>query len=277
MATTRELVSTRYGTDIGVGDDMEASGTIAELLSRRSIRLYEDRAVEDGLLDVLLACAQSAPTKSNLQQYSIVVVQDKATRARLAPFVPRTKSLPDVPGVLVFCADMRRGQRVTGFRGKQHCNNNMDTFLNATVDASLAMGFFVVAAEAVGLGCAPLSSLRDYMYQVAEVLELPDGVFPVAGVMFGWPSAKGYVNQRLAQSNVVHRERYDDSNLEAEIDGYDRTRDAAFPIPDERQAKREFFGTAGFYGWSEHISRQLGVPERAEFRAFLKNHGFDLA
>ena len=277
MATIREMVGARYGTDIGVGDDTEAGGTIAGLLSRRSIRLYEDRPVDNDLLDVLLACAQSAPTKSNLQQYSIVVVQDKATRTKLAPFVPRTKILPDVPGLLVFCADMRRGQRVTGFRGKQHCNNNMDTFLNAAVDASLAMGFFVVAAEAAGLGCAPLSSLRDYMYQVAEVLELPDGVFPVAGVMFGWPSAKGYVNQRLPQSIVIHRERYDDSTLEAGIDGYDRTRDAAFPVPAEKQAKQDFFGTADFYGWSEHISRQLALPERAEFRAFLKSHGFDLA
>ena len=277
MATTRELVSARYGTDIGVGDEAEATGTIAGLLSHRSIRLYEDRPVEDDLIDVLLACAQSAPCKSNLQQYSIVVVQDKATREKLAPFVPRTKSLPTVPALLVFCADMRRGQRVTGFRGKQHCNNNMDTFLNATIDASLAMGFFVAAAEAAGLGCAPLSSLRDYMYQVAEVLELPDGVFPIAGVMFGWPSGPGYVNQRLPQSIVIHRERYDDSNLEAEIDAYDQTRHNAFPIPDERQAKRDFFGTAEFYGWSEHISRQLGVPERSEFRAFLKSHGFDLA
>jgi nitroreductase/FMN reductase [NAD(P)H] len=107
------------------------------------------------------------------------------------------------------------------------------------VDASLVMGFFVVAAEAAGLGCAPLSSLRDHMYQVADVLGLPDGVFPVAGVMCGWPDAKGHVNQRLPQSVVLHRERYDDSNLEAEINTYDQTRHAAFPSPPERQNKTD--------------------------------------
>ncbi len=277
MATTRELVTARYGRDIGVGDDTEAEGVVAALLSRRSIRLYEDRPVDPGLLDVLLASAQSAPTKSNLQQYSIVVVQEKETREKLAPFVPRTKILKDVPGLLVFCADMRRGQRVTGFAGKAHANNNMDTFANATIDAALALGFFVAAAEGAGLGTAPLSSLRDFMYQVAEVLELPDGVYPIAGVMFGWPSATGYVNQRLPQSAVVHRERYDDSNLEADIAQYDETRHSAFPIPDDKQSKQDFYGIAEKYRWSEHISRQLGVPERAEFRAFLKSHGFDLA
>jgi nitroreductase/FMN reductase [NAD(P)H] len=123
-------------------------------------------------------------------------------------------------------------------------NNNLDTFLNATVDASLVMGFFVAAAEAAGLGCAPLSSLRDHMYGVADVLGLPDGVFPVAGVMCGWPEVEGYVNQRLPQSVVVHRDQYDDSNLEAEIDGYDQTRHAIFPVPDTRQSKQDLFGVA---------------------------------
>lgn len=277
MATLRELVTARYGTDIGVGDDSEAEGTVAALLSRRSIRAYRDEPVPDSLIDVLLAAAQSAPTKSNLQQYSIVVVQDPAVRKRLAPWVPRTSILETVPGLVVFCADMRRNQRIGDFRGKPHQNNNLDTFLNATVDAALAMGFFTVAAEAAGLGTACLSSLRDHMHGVARVLELPDGVFPIAGLMFGWPSAEGYVNQRLPQSVVVHRERYDDGGLEAGIDAYDRTRHAIFPTPPDRQRQRALYGEAEFYGWSEGVARQLSIPERAEFKAFLKRHGFDLA
>lgn len=277
MPRLKTHIDARYGKDAGIGGTADDTGMLTHLLSRRSIRAYKGDPVPDSLLEVLIACAQSAPTKSNLQQYSILVVQDPSVRKALAPWCPRTSILETVPALLVFCADMRRNQRIGGFRGKPHVNNNMDSFLNATVDASLAMGFFVAAAEAAGLGCAPLSSLRDYMYGVADVLGLPDGVFPVAGVMCGWPEAAGYVNQRLPQSVVVHRDRYDDSNLEAEIDSYDQTRHAAFPIPDERQSKQDLFGIARFYGWSEHISRQLAVPERADFRAFLKSHGFDLA
>lgn len=277
MAGLKDLIDKRYGRDAGMDGEADEAGVLAHLLSRRSIRAYRDEPVPDALVDVLIACAQSAPTKSNLQQYSIIVVSDPAVRKALAPWCPRTKILETVPLLLVFCADMRRNQRIGGFRGKPHVNNNMDTFLNATVDASLAMGFFVVAAEAAGLGCAPLSSLRDHMYGVADVLGLPDGVFPVAGVMCGWRELEGYVNQRLPQSVVVHRDRYDDSGLEAEIDTYDRTRHAIFPVPDERQSKPDLYGIAEFYGWSEHISRQLSVPERPEFKAFLKSHGFDLA
>lgn len=277
MATLRELTTARYGTDIGVGDDTEATGAIAGLLSRRSIRSYRDEPVADALVDLLLACAQSAPSKSNLQQYSILVVKDADRRKRLAPWCPRTAILETVPGLVVFLADMRRNQRIGAMRAKPHDNNNLDTFLNATVDAALAMGFFTVAAEAAGLGTACLSSMRDHMAGVARVLELPAGVFPIAGVMFGWPAADGYVNQRLPQSIAIHRDRYDDSALDAGIDQYDRTRHAAFPVPPERQRQRALYGEAEFYGWSEAVARQLSIPERPEFKAFLQRHGFDLA
>ncbi len=276
MATTKDLLTARYGKDTGIGDSSVVSEKIEALLSRRSIRLYKDEEVSDTLLDVLLGCAQSAPSKSNLQQYSIIVVKDQAIRDQLAPWCPRTTGLERKPVLLVFCADIRRNQRIGEFRNRPNVNNNMDAFLNATVDAALAMGFFVTAAEAAGLGTAPLSSLRDNMYAVADILEMPDGVFPIAGVMAGWPEAPGYVNQRLPQSVVVHRDRYDDSNLEAGIDEYDQTRHAAFPIPEERQTHTDLWGVAEFYGWSEHISRQLGKPERPEFKAFLQSHGFDL-
>ena len=133
------------------------------------------------------------------------------------------------------------------------------------------------AAEASGLGTAPISSLRDNIHAVSKILGLPHGVFPVAGVIAGWPAGNGYINQRLPQSVVIHRDQYEDINLENEINEYDQTRDRIFPIPEERQTRTDLWGVAEFYGWSEHISRQLGKPERPEFKAFLKSHGFDLS
>ena len=85
MATLKELVAQRFGIDIdGVGD-APAEGTVAQILARGSQRHYTDRAVTDELLSVLLACAQAAPTKSDLQQYSIIVVKDPAVREALPP------------------------------------------------------------------------------------------------------------------------------------------------------------------------------------------------
>ena len=276
METLREMIASRYGRETGIGDNTQENTKLTDFLSRRSIRVYKNDPVPEDLIQVLIACAQSAPTKSNLQQYSILVVKEQSIRNQLAPWCPRTKGLEYVPVLLVFCADIRRNQSVAKFRQKRYANNNMDTFLNATVDASLSMGFFVAAAEAAGLGCAPLSSLRDNIDAVSDILNLPKGVFPVAGVMCGWPKVEGYVNQRLPQSVIVHYDRYDDKNLEQNINDYDQARHAIFPVPKEGQSKQDLFGTASFYGWSEHVSRQLAIPERANFRAFLLEHGFNL-
>lgn len=276
MATIAELYAARYGADTGLDADLPTDGTVAGILSRRSNRRYTDAPVDDALLDVLLACAQSAPTKSNLQQYSIVVVSDAAVRGRLAPLCPDTGWLETCPVFLVFCADMRRAQKLAELRNHPHANNNMDTFLNAVVDAAMAMQSFITAAEAAGLGCAPISEVRNRIEEFSAVLELPSGVFPIAGLTAGWPTQAGFINQRLPQSVVVHRDRYDESHLEAEIDAYDRMRHAIFPLPPEKQRHVDKYGALDFCGWSENVARQLSVPERKGFRDFLERRGFDL-
>ncbi len=37
----------------------------------------------------------------------------------------------------------------------------LDAFFNATVDAGIALSAFSIAAEAVGLGCCPISAVRN--------------------------------------------------------------------------------------------------------------------
>ena len=269
-------INDRYGSATELGKGIDVNKQVISLLSRKSIRVFKDKRISREMLETLIACSQSAPTKSNLQQYSIIVVEDPIVRARLAPWCPRTKIIESVPGLVVFCADLRRNRQVGEFTGKKNKNNNMDSFLNAAVDGALALGYFVAGAEAAGLGCAPLSSLRDSIHGVSEVLKLPSGVFPIAGVMFGWPDTEGYVNQRLPQGAVVHYNTYDDTDLEKHISNYDQIRHKAHAVPPERQQKTDLYGVADPYFWSEHISRQLSVPERAEFRAYLEENGFAL-
>ena len=277
MSTTAELINARYGRETDIGAGVAAEGAAAQILAHRSLRRYTDDPVSEPVLELLLACAQSAPTKSNLQQYSIIVVADPEVRKSLAPLCPDTGWLEKCPVVLVFCADMRRAQRLGEFRDHAHENNNMDTFLNAVVDSAMAMQCFITAAEATGLGCAAISEVRNRIAEVSDVLGLPDGVFPIAGLTAGYPSQPGFANQRLPQSVVVHRDRYDDSNLDSDVDAYDRLRHEIFPLPPERQRRVDKFGALEFCGWSENVARQLSEPERPGFRNFLLSRGFDLS
>jgi nitroreductase/FMN reductase [NAD(P)H] len=263
------LIRARYGalpfSPATVGD------ALALLLDRRVTRRYRPDDVPEALLNTVLAGAQSAPAKSDLQQYSIIVTRDAEKIARVADAIGTMPWIEEAPILLLFCGDIRRGRALCALHGRTHANDSVDTFLNASVDAALAMGFCVMAAEAAGLGTCPVSYVRNHLPLIEELFGLPDGVFPVAGLTLGFAAARNATSPRLPQAVVVHRERYDDRGLATALPAYDALRPPAKPrYPEAHGAKPE--GCV----WSENAARQLSVPERANFRAWLATKGINL-
>jgi len=278
MTELQTLIAERFGYAAldKTPDTADLAGAIGPVLGRRTLRRYTDQPVEPELLNVLLACAQSAPAKSDLQQYSILVVEDDDKRRQIGDWLSSMAWVATAPALLIFCGDMRRNRRICELRGYTHANDNVDTFMNASVDAGLAMAFFVSAAERAGLGCCPLSMVRNHVEPLSKLLELPDGVFPVAGLTVGWPSDQSRSSLRLPPDVVVHRDRYDDSELERGIDQYDELRLERQPIPPEKQRHVDRYGALDNARWSENIARQLSVPERDGFRDWLKRININL-
>jgi FMN reductase [NAD(P)H] len=249
----------------------EIPPALALLLDRRVTRRYRPEEVPDALLDTVLAGAQSAPAKSDLQQYSIIVTRDAAKIAAVADAIGTMPWIKDAPVLLLFCGDIRRGRQLCAIQGRRHANDSVDTFLNASVDAALAMAFCIMAAEAAGLGTCPISYVRNHLDLIGSLFGLPDGVFPVAGLTLGVPASRNEVSPRLPPSVVVHRERYDDSGFTAVLPAYDALRPPGKPrYPEVHGPKPE--GCR----WSENAARQLSVPERANFRAWLATKGIHL-
>jgi FMN reductase [NAD(P)H] len=256
-------------------DEIAELPWLRQVLARRTHRRYADRPVAEPLLRLLLAAAFSASSKSDFQQVSAIRVADRARRDRLAALVPDMPWIGNAPVFLVFCGDARRLERVGEMRRHPSENGRLEGFFNAAVDAALALQTFVLAAESAGLGCCPISVIRNHAAAVAEILALPDKVFPVAGLCLGYPAGAGYVSMRLPLAVTLHTDRYDDTDLAAAIDAYDRRRDARYSIPQQRAP--ELFGDAAFYGWSEDKARQAAAqPEGAEFAAYLRARGFSL-
>ena len=274
MADGQALLNARFGMDM---PGVEVPDVIAPLLDRRVARRYTDQAVPDTLLDALLAAAQSAPAKSDLQQYSVVVMRDKPRIKQIADWIGTMDWIAAAPVFLIWCGDMRRGQKLCEMHDMPHANNNLDTFLNTAVDCALAMAQFMAAADAVGLGSCPISYVRSHIERVSPLLGLPAGVYPVAGLTAGWPQFRRPVAMRLPPSIVVHRERYDDSNLPADVAGYDDRRRARDPVAPGGLKNNDVYPPRVGVGWSENVARQLSVPERFGFAAYLKTKGFDLA
>lgn len=263
------LIRARYGSLPFA--PAEIPPALALLLDRRVTRRYRPDDVPDPLLDTVLAGAQSAPAKSDLQQFSIIVTRDARKIAAVADAIGTMPWIKEAPVLLLFCGDIRRGRQVCALHGRTHANDSIDTFLNASADAALSMGFCIMAAEAVGLGTCPISYVRGNLALVAELFGLPESVFPVAGLTLGWPAARNATSPRLPPSVVIHRERYDDSGLAAALPAYDALRPPGKPrYPEVHGPKPE--GCT----WSENAARQLSVPERANFRAWLASRGINL-
>src|SRR6478609_5411972 len=246
MADGKELLQARFGLDV---PGAEVPDAIAGLLDRRVSRRYKNEPVPDSLLDALLAAAQSAPTKSDLQQYSVVVMRDAARIKQIADWIGTMDWIASAPVFLVWCGDMRRNQRLCEQHDMPHANNNLDTFLNTAADCTLAMGQFIAAAEAIGLGTCPISYVRSHIERVTPLLSLPSGVYPVSGLTVGWPVFRRPVSMRLPPSVVVHRERYDDTRQDAEIDAYDERRRAREPVAPGALKNNDVYPPREGVGW----------------------------
>jgi nitroreductase/FMN reductase [NAD(P)H] len=275
--TIADLIEERFGLPDGAGRDMPAEGTVGQILSHRTHRQYRPDPVSDETLDILLAAALSAPSKSDLQQVAIIVVRDRGRQATIGGWIPAMPWIAQAPLFLVFCGDNRRIRRVAELRGRPFPNDTLDMFMNAAVDAGLVLASFILAAAGLGLGCCPISVVRNHVEKLAALLELPPGVFPVAGLCVGYPSQPGYTSMRLPPAVTVHTDRYDDGALPAQLEAYDRRREARHATPRESQRYLDRYGYTEPYGWSEDKARQYSVPERHSFGPFIRGHGFRLA
>jgi nitroreductase/FMN reductase [NAD(P)H] len=264
----------RFGAQLTAEPGWPGLNELAGMMEHRSHRKFADRAVAPALLELLFACALSAPSKSDLQQADIVRVADRARIKAIADGIPDMPWIANAPVFLVFCGNNRRIRQIGEWRGMPFANEHLDHFMNAAVDAGIVMTSFIRAAEAVGLGCCPISAVRNQPEATSRLLDLPAGVFPVAGLCVGYPAEDGRITPRLSLQVTVHTDRYDEAGVKEKIEAYDRRRDAVLPY--RRQRNPERFGKADFYGWSEDKARQYAVPERSDFGAYIRKQGFSL-
>ena len=256
----------------------DAPALHGQLATRGVVRAFTPEPVPFDLLHRLCALALCAPTKSDLQQRDIVIVDDaRLIREILSPLTegPIGQAwLKDVPALLIFCGNNHRQRLWHEWRGIPFANDHLDAFFNASVDAGIALSAFVLAAEAQGLGTCPISVIRNRAAAVSELLHLPQHVFPVAGLAVGWPAGPWKQSMRLPLDVTVHRNGYREDGLREAVEDYDRRREAA--QPDREQRYVEAFGKAEQYGWSQDKARQYAVPERADFGAYIRARGFRL-
>ena len=183
--------------------------------TRRSIRKYADKPVDDQLLRRLLAEAERTQTMGNLQFYSVVVTRSDEMKRRLAPAHFNQPMVTGAPVVLTFCADTRRTSVWCNNRQAVQGYDNMLSYQNAATDALLFCQTFCNLAEEEGLGCCFLGTTVYMPQMIIDTLQLPELVVPVATITLGWPDEQPELTDRLPLDAIMHSETYHDYTPES--------------------------------------------------------------
>lgn len=75
------------------------------ILSRRSIKAFKSDPIDPDTLRQLIGLVVAAPSSYNLQDWRIIVIQDKATKAELAKSAYDQQQILQAPVTFVFAAD----------------------------------------------------------------------------------------------------------------------------------------------------------------------------
>ena len=260
----------RYG-DEAPALNLPDLAVLDAMLNHRSVRHFLRDPLPANTVETLVAAAQSAPTSSNLQTWSVIAVESQGRREALANLVSPQRHLAVAPLVLVWLADLSRIERLGKAQGRHPVGlNYLDTFLMGVIDAALAAQNAVVAAEAMGLGTVYVGGMRNQPEEVAKVLGTPSNVFPVFGLVVGQPdpARPAQIKPRLPQSAVLHREQYQlPVDTQAEIGNYN-------------SHLRAFMRAQGMkeMDWSTQVVERLLTPEaltgRHRLYEALRNAGF---
>lgn len=178
------------------------------ITQRRTIRQYTQQPISDELLNSLLEQALRTQTMGNLQLYSIVVTRDEAMKQQLAPAHFNQPMVTQAPVVLTICADFRRTTDWCLCRQADPGYDNLLSCLNATTDALLLTQTISLLAEDAGLGVCFLGTTLYQPRLIAQILQLPSLVLPVATLTLGWPAEEPEQVERLPLEAVLHHETY---------------------------------------------------------------------
>jgi nitroreductase len=162
--------------------------------SRRSIRSYQNKPVEEEKLAKILEAARLAPSAVNLQPISYIVVKDKAAKELLSQAYSRIW-FAQAPLIIVACATPEKAWK----------RSDGEEFWK--IDAAISLQTFVLAATAEGLGTCWIGAFDEK--KAKEALGIPENVRVVAMTPLGYPAeTKPPVTERKSISDIVHRDKW---------------------------------------------------------------------
>ena len=184
---------------------------LRQLHQRKSVRVYEDRPVEQKVKQAVLEAAIQAPTAGNMALYTILDITDQAIKDKLAVSCDNQPFIAPAPMVLIFCADYRRWYDVFCKYVPEVRKPDLGDLFLAQADTLIAAQNAVAAAHSLGLGSCYIGDITENYEYHKKLLNLPQYVVPTAMLCIGYPTAQQLSRTkppRHAVSDLVHENGY---------------------------------------------------------------------
>lgn len=158
---------------------------MANILSRKSVRSYTDQPLSEEQITTMLKAAMAAPSGSNIQPWSFVVLTDKSDYDTIFEGNFNMEKFKQSAAVIVLCADTTVTRTPRG--GGEAVVMPNGTWRD---DLGAATENLLLAAESMGLGAVWTASYpyKERYMPVKKALGLPAEVVPYAIVPVGYPA-----------------------------------------------------------------------------------------
>jgi FMN reductase [NAD(P)H] len=193
-----------------VREAAQPNETIRLLHERASVRQFDDRKIEPGVLRAVLEAGAHAPT-GGLQPYSIIVIEDDETKRKILELDGGVqKQIVGAPVDLLFCLDMHRNRRWAELEAAPFtAASSFEEWWISFQDTVICAQSIVTAADALGLGTVYIGTVYWYFQELREMFGMPAGVFPVVLLCMGYPRGdRPAPRKKLGIDVVVHNGRY---------------------------------------------------------------------
>lgn len=184
---------------------------IRQLYSRKSVRAYTDQEITAEEKQAILRAAAEAPTAGNQQLYTILDITDQHIKERLVETCDHQPMIAQAKLVLIFCADCKKWYDAYVAVGCETRKPGSGDLMLAVCDAMIAAQNAVTAAESLGIGSCYIGDIMENCEEQQELLCLPEYVFPVGMVIFGYPTEQQMRRpkpERVNMENIVHENGY---------------------------------------------------------------------
>jgi len=165
---------------------------IDAILTRRSIRKYSKKTINDNTIRQLLETAFSAPSASNRQPWHYIIIDEREKLDAVSNFHPYAKMLKNAKKAILVCGDLRL-EKLHGY---------------LSLDCSASTENILIAAHAKGLGACWLGIYprEERITKIKKLLNLPKHILPISLISLGYPAEHKTKEDRYNEARVHYNE-----------------------------------------------------------------------